>query len=121
MNDIGIRISHQQPMSINDILRDIAMEKDKNEKLNKLIEEKNKKVEMPKRYIINKNATILFWDNGEKTIVRKASDDKFNARLGFLTAFFQRYCGMTKNKANKFLADLIIESQEGDNENGSKV
>lgn len=67
------------------------------------------KVELPERYIINKEATILFWKNGEKTIVKRATDDEFNPRLAFLTAFFQRYSGLSKNKANKYLASLQVE------------
>lgn len=72
--------------------------------------EKNK-VDLPERYIINENATILFWKNGEKTVVKKCEDDVFNPRIAFLTAFFQHYCGMSKNKANKYLASLEIENQ----------
>lgn len=72
----------------------------------------NLKVPMPKKYIINHGATILMWDDGEKTIVKKCADDEFNKRLGFLTAFFQHYSGMSKNKANKFLAELEVEDEE---------
>ena len=68
-------------------------------------------VELPKHYIINDGATILFWKDGTKTIVKRASDDEFNPRLAFLTAFFQRYCGMSKNKANKYLASLQVEKK----------
>lgn len=69
-------------------------------------------VPMPKKYIINKGATVLIFDNGEKTVVKRCEDDEFNKRLGFLTAFFQHYCGMSKNKANKFLAELEVEDEE---------
>lgn len=74
---------------------------------------KNKKteVELPERYIINDGATILFWKGGSKTIVKRAEDDEFNPRLAFLTAFFQHYCGMSKNKANKYLASLQVEQK----------
>ncbi len=65
-------------------------------------------VKLPEKYIINKDATILFWENKEKTIVRKCEQDEFNPRLAFLTAFFQRYCGMSKNKANRYLANLQV-------------
>lgn len=64
---------------------------------------------LPKRYIINKGATILFWEDGTKTIVRKCKEDKYDKRIGFLTAFFQKYSGLTKNKANKFLSELREE------------
>lgn len=76
------------------------------------INNKVKKVPMPKKYIINHGATILMWDDGEKTIVKRCADDEFNKRLGFLTAFFQHYSGMSKNKANKFLAELEVEDEE---------
>lgn len=69
------------------------------------------KVELPERYIINENATILFWKDGKKTVVKRCKNDEFNPRLGFLTAFFQRYCGMSKNKANKYLASLEVEEK----------
>ena len=67
--------------------------------------------ELPERYIINKGATILFWEDGSKTIVKRCKDDKYNKRLGFLTAYFQKHCGMSKNKANKYLAGLVDEEQ----------
>ena len=66
-------------------------------------------IELPKRYIINKGATILFWEDGTKTIVKKSKDDKYDRRLGFLTAYFQKHCGMSKNKANKYLDNLMEE------------
>lgn len=76
------------------------------------INNKVKKVPMPKKYIINHGATVLMWDDGDKTVVKRCTDDEFNKRLGFLTAFFQHYSGMSKNKANKFLAELEVEDEE---------
>lgn len=82
-------------------------------RLHSKIEEMEKKqVELPERYIINENATILFWKNGEKTVVRRCTDDEFNPRLAFLTAFFQHYVDMSKNKANKYLANLQVEVEK---------
>lgn len=77
------------------------------------LNKKNKtKVPMPKKYIINHGATVLIWEDEEKTVVKRCEDDEFNKKLGFLTAFFQHYCGMSKNKANKFLAELEVEDEE---------
>ena len=74
------------------------------------MQEYNKnRTELPQRYIINKGATILFWKDGTKTIVKKSKDDKYDRRLGFLTAYFQKHCGMSKNKANKYLDNLMEE------------
>ena len=72
----------------------------------------NDEVDLPERYIINKNATILFWKDKTKTIIKRCEDDEFNPRLAFLTAFFQKYCGMSKNKANKYLANLQVEEEK---------
>lgn len=69
------------------------------------------KDELPERYIINKDATILFWKNGEKTIIKRSKNDNFDKRLAFLTAYFQHHCGLSKNKANKYIDDLIIEEK----------
>lgn len=63
-------------------------------------------------YIINKGATILFWNDDTKTVVKRKSDDEFNKQLGFLTAYFQKISGMSRNKANKFLADLKVQEPE---------
>lgn len=38
---------------------------------------RNKK-NLPKKYIINKGATILFWEDGTKTVVKRAKDDEYN-------------------------------------------
>lgn len=64
---------------------------------------------LPKRYIINKGATILFWQDGTKTIVKRNKDDKYDKRLGFLIAYFQKNSGLSRNKANKYLDSLIEE------------
>ena len=62
---------------------------------------------LPKKYIINDNATILFWNDGTKTVVKKSKDDKYNKKLGFLWAYFQKNSGLSKNKANKYLEELV--------------
>lgn len=67
------------------------------------------KIDKLERYIINKDATILFWKNGDKTIVKKTKDDKFDKRLGFLYAWFQATSGLSKRKANDFLENLEEE------------
>lgn len=81
----------------------------------KYISEKGN-LELPTRYIINQDATILFWKDGTKTVVKRCKDDEFNPRLAFLTAFFQKYCGMSKNKANKYLASLQVEDVKNSKE-----
>ncbi len=40
------------------------------------------------RYIINEGATIIFWNDGSKTISKRDKKDKFDKELGFLFAYF---------------------------------
>lgn len=70
---------------------------------------RHSKPKLPHHYIINKRATILFWnenDTNDKTVVRRTKGDKHNARLAFLTAYFQGHSGLSKCKANQYLAGL---------------
>jgi len=70
------------------------------------------KNQLPQKYIINKNVTVLIWEDGTKTIVRKTLEDEYDKRLGFLIAYFQKHCGLSKNKANQYLASLIDEDEK---------
>ena len=117
MGEQGVRITENLYFSP---LKFESAEERKIKELSKKIEELKKTVKLPERYIINQNATILFWENGEKTVVKRANDDTFNPRLAYLTAFFQHYCGMTKNKANKFLATLEVEGELDNEEDMAK-
>ena len=70
------------------------------------------KIELPEKYTITEDITTLYWKDGTYTTVKRCEDDEFNPRLAFLTAFFQKYSGMSKNKANKYLADLRFKPKE---------
>ena len=72
------------------------------------VTKKNNAVINIKEYIINENATIIFWEDGTKTVVKKTKEDKFDKRLGLLIGYFQKNCGMSKTKANKFLDNLVV-------------
>jgi len=70
---------------------------------------------VPVKYIINKGTTILFWGDGDKTIVKRSKDDKFDKEKAFLWAYFLKHCGMSRSKANKYLRDLEFEDSENIN------
>lgn len=61
---------------------------------------------LPTKYVINEGATILFWSDGTKTIVKRAEDDEYNKVMGFLWAYFQKHSGLSKTKANEYLRSL---------------
>lgn len=60
-----------------------------------------------KRIIVNGEATIVFWNDGDKTIVKRGKDQKENKELAILYAYFQKHSGLSKTKANKTIQDLI--------------
>ena len=62
--------------------------------------------QLPKKYIINQDACILFWSDGNKTIVKRADDDIEDPVKGFLWAYFQKHSGLSKTKANKYLREI---------------
>lgn len=71
------------------------------------IAHRNSVERLPKKYIINKDATVLFWEDGTKTVVKRAKDDEYNKILGFLWAYFQKTSGLSKSKANEYLRNLV--------------
>ena len=62
------------------------------------------KVELD-RYIINENATILFWDDNTKTISKRHKEDKFDKELGFLFAYFYK-----KYKGSKASMKRVLDT-----------
>lgn len=61
---------------------------------------------LPKKIIVNYGAVILFWEDGTKTIVKRARGDRFDPVKGFLWAYFQKQSGLSKTKANKYLREI---------------
>ncbi len=58
------------------------------------------------KYIINENATIIFWSDGTKTISKRHKEDTFDKELGFLFAYFyKKYKG--SNASRKRVIDSI--------------
>lgn len=63
----------------------------------------NENIELEK-YIINENATILFWDDETKTISKRHKEDEFDKELGFLYAYFYK-----KYKGNKASMKRVLD------------
>lgn len=61
---------------------------------------------LPKKYILNQDACILFWHDDSKTVVKKADDDIQDPVKGFLWAYFLKHSGMSRTKANKYLREI---------------
>lgn len=70
--------------------------------------EKTKDLTLPKKINFDEvnGRTILHWKDGSKTVVVRCKDNKHDRRVAFLTAYFQKHCGLSKTKANEYLAKL---------------
>lgn len=68
-------------------------------------ERKLKKI-LPRKWVINGPATILFWQDGTKTIVKCNKDDEFDAQKGYLMAFFEKITGMSKHQIAKLMDEI---------------
>lgn len=65
-----------------------------------------------------KKATTLMFDD-KATVVKCGDGDKYSRRVGFLEAYFQATCGLSKTQAKKYL-DKIVEEKEDKKGNKKK-
>ena len=77
-----------------------------------------------KKYIINDKATILFWNDGTKTISKRDDKDSFDKELGFLFAYYYKKCGLSiasrkrvinsidYSKIKTFLFEMFVKESE---------
>jgi len=57
-----------------------------------------------KEVIFNEPATIVFWNDGTKTVVKTSPNDKFDKEKGILWAYFLKHASGTKTKLQKEIA-----------------
>lgn len=62
---------------------------------------------LPKKYIINNNAAILFWADGSKTISKRNPRDEFDKEIGFLFGCWQHYNKDKSRNLRKKILDCI--------------
>ena len=64
----------------------------------------------PDRVIINGPATIIYWNDGTKTVVKCQPGDTFNAETGLMAAMLKRYMGNdnTYNKVLNYWLDELV-------------
>lgn len=48
---------------------------------------------LPEKVIFNDPATIVYWDDGTKTVVKCQPGDVFSAETGLITAMLKKYMG----------------------------
>ena len=72
------------------------------------------KVPKIKRVLVNGPATIVFWNDGTKNIVKKHDEDEYNLRQAILEAFYDKVTGITKKDKKAYFNRLL-------NQNSKKV
>lgn len=68
-----------------------------------------------KEIMFRGSATIVFWDDGTKTVVRKGEDDNYDREKAVLWAFCIKHCGSSKTKVKKELKTLIEKGKNNEN------
>ena len=59
------------------------------------------------RIVRNKKTTVVFWEDGTKTIVKLGENQIDNQEMAILWAYFEKNSGLSKTKAHKVMEDLI--------------
>ena len=59
------------------------------------------------RIVRNKKTTVVFWNDGSKTIVKLGENQIDNQEMAILWAYFEKNSGLSKTKAHKVMEDLI--------------
>lgn len=65
---------------------------------------------VPERVLYSGDRTIVFWDDGDKTIVKLGDGEQFDEYAGFCAAFTKKMFGST-HKAKKFLKSVKVEQK----------
>lgn len=61
---------------------------------------------LPERVIFNDPATIVYWDDGTKTVVKCQPGDVFSAEAGLTTAMLKKYMG-NDNTFNRVINEWL--------------
>ncbi len=56
------------------------------------------------RVVFNEPATIVFWNDGTKTVVKTSPNDKFDKEKGILWAYYLKHAIGSKTKLQKEIA-----------------
>lgn len=70
----------------------------------------------PTRIIVNNKSTIVFWPDGEKTIVRCAEGEEFNLEVGVAEAIVRRVFGGNRSAFLKILEGAYFQPEPKKNE-----
>ena len=64
-----------------------------------------------KDVIFNKKATIVFWYDGTKTVVKTSPHDRFDKEKGILWAYFLKHAYGSKTKLQKEIRKFVEKEE----------
>lgn len=81
--------------------------------------EKSKAPIKSERVIYNGPATIVYWTDGTKTVVKRDHRDKYSKRMGLFLCHLKKLCGNNSRAFNDMFKRMqeIIENKEYEGEN----
>lgn len=62
---------------------------------------------MPKEVIFAPPATIVYWQDGTKTVVKCSEEDEFSEEMGFVLCFMKKMFG-NKGSYNNYINDALV-------------
>lgn len=68
-----------------------------------------RRLPMPINVIFHNPATIVYWDDGDKTVVKCQPGDTFSAETGLTTAMLKKYMG-NDNTFNKVINEWLARA-----------
>lgn len=69
----------------------------------------SRRLPMPVNVIFHNPATIVFWDDGDKTVVKCQPGDTFSAEAGLTAAMLKKYMG-NDNTFNKVINEWLARA-----------
>lgn len=69
----------------------------------------SRRLPMPVNVIFRNPATIVFWDDGDKTVVKCQPGDTFSAEAGLTAAMLKKYMG-NDNTFNKVINEWLARA-----------
>lgn len=73
---------------------------------------------IPKKVIFNKPATIVFWEDGTKTVVKCSEDDEYSEYFGFLAALAKKIYG-NNSEVQKIVKKAERQEKKREGDSGS--
>lgn len=84
------------------------------------LKERNNNMPKIKEVIFNNPATIIYWRDGTKSVVKCQPEDTYDKEKGFMAAYMKKICG-NDNTFNKIINNWCNDSENNKSKNYKDV